>query len=241
MLTLVSHLTFARNVGRIVSLPDLIGRIACIAPDGRSLQADLSKCPRGFETGGFDAIFGVGRIEEGASPTQIVASDTLPGGVGVVRKWGDTEPKFSLGFANDLSYGGLRLYGLLDWRQGFKVVNLTQLIYDAGKNWRDPVAGAARLGALGTVAPYVQDGSFLKLREVTLSYALPPRWATRLFSGRANGASLEVSGRNLVTWTKYEGLDPEVSNFGNQNVARNQDVAPFPPSRSFFLTVNVNF
>ena len=88
---------------------------------------------------------------------------------------------------------------------------------------------------------FLEDKSYLKLREVTLSYALPPRWATRLFGGRANGASLEVSGRNLVTWTKYEGLDPEVSNFGNQNVARNQDVAPFPPSRSFFLTVNVNF
>jgi len=120
-------------------------------------------------------------------------------------------------------------------------VNLTQLIYDAGKNWRDPAAGAARLGALGTVAPYVQDASFVKLREVSLSYALPQRWAGRLFSGRANGASLELSGRNLVTWTKYEGLDPEVSNFGNQNVARNQDVAPFPPSRSYFLTLNVNF
>ena len=53
--------------------------------------------------------------------------------------------------------------------------------------------------------------------------------------------SIELSGRNLFTWTNYEGLDPEVSNFGNQNVARNQDVAPFPPSRSYFLSLNVNF
>ena len=126
-------------------------------------------------------------------------------------------------------------------REGFKIVNLTQLIFDAGGNWKDPAASTARLNALGTVAPYVQDGSFVKLRELSLSYALPPRWATRVFGGRANGASLELSGRNLITWTKYEGLDPEVSNFGNQNVARNQDVAPFPPSRSYFLTVNVNF
>ncbi|TML18696.1 MAG: TonB-dependent receptor [Actinobacteria bacterium] len=240
-LTLVSHVTFARNVGKIVSLPDLIGRIACVAPDGRSLQTDINKCPRGFQTGGFDASFGVGRVEEGASPTQIVANDTLPGGVSVIRKWGDTEPKYSIGFANDISYRGVRLYGLIDWREGFKIVNLTQLIFDAGGNWKDPAASTARLNALGTVAPYVQDGSFVKLRELSLSYALPPRWATRVFGGRANGASLELSGRNLITWTKYEGLDPEVSNFGNQNVARNQDVAPFPPSRSYFLTVNVNF
>jgi TonB-linked SusC/RagA family outer membrane protein len=239
--TLVSHLTFARNVGKIVSLPDLIGRIACIAPDGKSLQTDQSKCPRGFQTGGFDASFGVGRIEEGASPTQIVANDTLPGGVSVIRKWGDTEPDFSIGFANDITFGGVRLYGLLDWRHGFKVVNLTQLIFDAGGNSKDPTAATARLTALGATAPYVQSASFLKLRELTLSYALPPRWATRVFGGRSNGASIDLSGRNLVTWTKYQGLDPEVSNFGNQNVARNQDVAPFPPSRSYFLTLNVNF
>ena len=240
-LTLVSHLTFARNVGKIVSLPDLIGRIACVAPDGRSLQTDESKCPRGFQTGGFDASFGVGRIEEGASPTQIVANDTLPGGVSIIRKWGDTEPDFSIGFANDITFGNVRLSGLLDWRHGFKVVNLTQLIFDAGGNWKDPAASNERLTALGTTAPYVQSASFLKLRELSVAYSLPQVWATRVFGGRANGASLELSGRNLVTWTKYEGLDPEVSNFGNQNVARNQDVAPFPPSRSFFFTLNVNF
>jgi len=161
--------------------------------------------------------------------------------VSVIRKWGDTEPDFSLGFGNDISFGNLRLYGLLDWRHGFKVVNLTQLIFDAGGNWKDPAASNQRLTDLGTTAPYVQSASFLKLREVTLAYQLPQHWATRVFGGRANGAALELSGRNLLTWTKYEGLDPEVSNFGNQNVARNQDVAPFPPSRSFFFTVNVNF
>ena len=239
--TLVSHLTFARNVGKIVSLPDLIGRIACAAPDGQSLETDTSRCPRGFQTGGFDASFGVGRIEEGASPTQIVANDTLPNGESIIRKWGDTEPDFSIGFGNDVTVGPVRLYGLLDWRHGFKVVNLTQLIFDAGGTWKDPAASGARLGALGTTAPYVQSASFLKLREVTLSYALPQPWATRVFGSRASGASIELSGRNLLTWTNYEGLDPEVSNFGNQNVARNQDVAPFPPSRSYFLTLNVSF
>jgi TonB-linked SusC/RagA family outer membrane protein len=239
--SLVSNLTFSRNVGKIVSLPDLIGRIACVAPNGQTLEPDTNKCPRGFQTGGFDAAFGVGRIEEGASPTQIVASDTLPDGSAVIRKWGDTEPDFSLGLANNLTIGGLRLYGLLDWRHGFKVVNLTQLIYDAGGTWKDPAASGERLGALGTTAPYVQSASFLKLREVTLAYALPRSWARRAFGGRADNASIELSGRNLLTWTNYEGLDPEVSNFGNQNVARNQDVAPFPPSRSYFLSLNVNF
>ena len=87
----------------------------------------------------------------------------------------------------------------------------------------------------------MQSASFLKLRELTLGYTLPASWARRALGGRADNASIELSGRNLLTWTNYEGLDPEVSNFGNQNVARNQDVAPFPPSRSYFLSLNLNF
>jgi hypothetical protein len=81
----------------------------------------------------------------------------------------------------------------------------------------------------------------VKLREVTLSYNLPQQLTARLFGGRTSNVSLELSGRNLVTWTDYEGIDPEVSNFGNQNITRNQDLAPFPPSRSFFASINLGF
>ena len=59
--------------------------------------------------------------------------------------------------------------------------------------------------------------------------------------GGVRDASISLSGRNLVTWTDYTGLDPEVSNFGSQQIARGVDVAPFPPSRSFWLTFNFGF
>ena len=52
---------------------------------------------------------------------------------------------------------------------------------------------------------------------------------------------IEFSGRNLATWTKYTGLDPEVSNFGNQSLGRFQDVTPYPPSRQFYLTIATTF
>jgi hypothetical protein len=52
---------------------------------------------------------------------------------------------------------------------------------------------------------------------------------------------LELSGRNLKTWTKYTGLDPEVSNFGNVSVGRIQDVTPYPPSRSYFFSIATDF
>jgi len=62
-----------------------------------------------------------------------------------------------------------------------------------------------------------------------------------LFRGSVTGAPAELSGRNLITWAKYPGLDPEASNFGNQNINRGQDLAPYPPSRSFFFTLAVDF
>ena len=66
---------------------------------------------------------------------------------------------------------------------------------------------------------------------------------TRLNALQRFGVSstrLSLSGRNLYMWTKYNGYDPEVNNGGNV-VARFVDNAPFPPSRSFFLTVDLGF
>jgi hypothetical protein len=57
------------------------------------------------------------------------------------------------------------------------------------------------------------------------------------------GATVSLSGRNLIRIlpTQYRGIDPEVSNFGNQPIGRNIDVAPFPPSRSFFFSIDLDF
>jgi hypothetical protein len=59
--------------------------------------------------------------------------------------------------------------------------------------------------------------------------------------GTGNDLRVELSGRNLKTWTRYSGYDPEVSNFGNQALGRIQDVTPFPPSRTFFLSLVGSF
>jgi hypothetical protein len=52
---------------------------------------------------------------------------------------------------------------------------------------------------------------------------------------------VEVSGRNLRTWTDYVGLDPEVSVIGNHNIARGIDLAGYPPARSVFFGIAVTF
>ena len=74
---------------------------------------------------------------------------------------------------------------------------------------------------------------------LTLAYNLPKQWVSAI--PKVRSARLSVSGRNLLAFTSYSGLDPEVSNFGNQAIARNIDVAPFPPSRSFWTSLDVGF
>jgi TonB-dependent starch-binding outer membrane protein SusC len=121
------------------------------------------------------------------------------------------------------------------------VFNLTQLLYDFGANSADWNSGGSQRFASfqrGNTQPYVQDGSYLKLREVTLSYTLPASVTEHLFGG-VRFARLSLSGRNLLRFTPYVGLDPEVSNFGNQAIIRNIDVAPFPPTRSFFFSIDL--
>jgi TonB-linked SusC/RagA family outer membrane protein len=201
---------------------------------------------------GFGTALGSFQFEEGASATQIVGNDSLPDGSTVVRKIGDANPSFTMSFVNNLRFNRFRLYGLLDWQHGGSIINLTKFLYDLGQNtidYADPITygslqttkGANRLRLFPKqTAVYVEDASFMKLRELTLSFELPADMVSR-FSRGIRSAELSFSGRNLWTNTDYSGMDPEVSNFGNQAIGRNIDVAPFPPSRSYWFSLSLGF
>jgi TonB-linked SusC/RagA family outer membrane protein len=207
----------------------------------RSMVTDLPV--PAFNAGGFGVGLGAFRIEEGQSVTQIIGNAGLnpDGTCCVVRKIGDTEPDFRMSFANTLRYQQLSLSFLLDWQQGSSIINLTRFIYDLAGTSRDyETAGQQRLKDQATnTSVYVEDASFLKLREVTLTYQFPESFVRSL--PKVRSARISLSGRNLLTFTRYSGLDPEVSNFGNQSIARNIDVAPFPPSRSFWTSIDLGF
>lgn len=214
-----------------------------------------------FRTGAFGSTsLGVFQIEEGKSSTQIVGRDGLNAdGTPIERQLGDATPEWKMGFSNELTMGAFSLYGLLDWQHGGDLINLTRLLYDAGgvsEDWALPsgvsepravdecypdCSGLERISGFGTFTKqYIEDASYVKLREVALTWRVPSTVLGRV-PGRVRDASISLSGRNLVTWTDYTGLDPEVSNFGSQQIARGVDVAPFPPSRSFWLTFNFGF
>ncbi len=226
----IARVIFARNVSQITDLP---------VP--------------AFETGGFGTSLGAFRIEEGKSATQIVGRQnvgTRADGTDsvIVGKVGDAAPDFQMSLSNEVTWRGLRLSGLVDWKRGGDIINLTEFLYDAAGNSPDFDVDADSPGqrrfsrwGQGFTQEYVQDGSYVKVREISLSYEVPSRVTTRAFGGAIRSSRLELSGRNLLTFADYRGLDPEVSNFGNQAIARNIDVAPYPPSRSVFFTIDLGF
>ena len=201
-------------------------------------RSEITELPPGiapFNTGpSFGAGFGTYRIEVGKSATQIVSTTDKTGALTVV---GDGEPDFRIGWSNVINVGDFSLSTLLDWQHGSKVINLTQNYFDANGNAVDPVAGKKRADAqaAGDPRPYIEDGSFVKVREISIAYTLPKRLASQI--GPLKTLNVSLSGRNLLTFAPYSGLDPEVSNFGSQAISRNFDVTPYPPSRTFWLSV----
>ncbi|HEX7836941.1 MAG TPA: SusC/RagA family TonB-linked outer membrane protein [Kofleriaceae bacterium] len=201
----------------------------------RSMVTDLPAGVPAFNVPvGFGAGLGAYRIEVGKSVTQMVATIDKAGTLVTV---GDGEPSFRVGWSNVVNFGDFSLSTLVDWQHGSKIINLTTQAYDTNGNAPDQAAADKRLALLkmGDPRGYIEDGSFVKVREVSVAYTLPKRMVSQL--GPVRNLQLSLSGRNLLTFTGYTGLDPEVSNFGNQPIGRNFDVTPYPPSRTYWFSV----
>ncbi len=199
---------------------------------------------------------GAVKIEEGKSATQLIGNDTLPqagGRVVVPVVMGDGSPSWNAGWSNEVRYGAVSAYALLDHQQGGMLANGTWRHYDLGQNsvdYDELTSTGQKLGDfrrttyLQVTRIYYQDASYTKLREVTLSWNVPSRYLQTVTS-RVNNAKLSVSGRNLIWWTDFRGGDPEAQNFGAGNVPdavqRNRELAAYPASKSYWLNLSVDF
>lgn len=187
-------------------------------------------------------------------PVGAYADPALSGKITAARDTiiGDANPAFQMFFTNAVTFKRLSLSTLVDWRKGGDVVDMTNNLFDEGAQSRDytkasPVAGLP-LGAYryngwnggSDARMYVQNGGFVKLREVQLSYDVPTAFVHRL-GNRFSSARIALQGRNLAVWTKYWGAEPEVNNFGNTNQNRFIDLAVYPTARQFFLSADIGF
>jgi TonB-linked SusC/RagA family outer membrane protein len=145
---------------------------------------------------------------------------------------GNVNPKFNWGMANNFRWKSFSLYALFDGQHGGDIYNFTKqwMFQDlrsgamdmAGKSAAQKVPFSVFTQSLynGLVASdyFVESGSYVKLRELSFSYTLGGR--AMQFAGLnriANGVKLALIGRNLYTWTKYTGFDPDVTAGGDFN------------------------
>ena len=211
------------------------------------------------------------RIEKGRSATTLVGNDTVAvagtcpakpvdptvcasrrvGDV-VAVYMGDGNPDYTGGLGNELRWKGLSLYGMFERQKGGMLAAGTWRHFDLGQNSRDYDAPSPdptkTLGKWRTdtylrlTRIYYQDISYWKLRELTLSYEIPSASATKWLRG-AESARLVFSGRNLKTWTKFRGGDPDFSNFGGtpESLQRNRELAAYPANRQYWLTLQLGY
>jgi len=86
---------------------------------------------------------------------------------------------------------------------------------------------------------YFEDGSYVRLQEITLGYRLPSKIASAL---RVADARLYLSGRNLYTWTKYSGYSPDVNSAGSStNTELSTEFYAYPSARSIMVGISGSF
>jgi len=150
--------------------------------------------------------------------------------------------------ATTLALGrSLRLYGLVDFKRGVKHLNTNPLILCAffllaEINYypeRFPATQVAEcqqgLAALGT--SFIADAGYVKVRELSVTYDAPDRWARQLGASRA---SVTVGARNLHTWTKFGGLDPESHSVSGWLTAPHTE-AVLPLPAAVITTISLSF
>jgi len=228
------ELALGLNPTRLVELGGLDWNFHMTYYTNESEVTELNVDP--YNYGGFATFLGTYRIEKGYSPSAIVGSE-MDGDKH--RVLGDENPDYRLSFRNSLRYGPLSLSFLIDHKEGGHAINLANLIYDLGGTTVDyETNGTTRLANLGAVtAPYVESTTYTALRDLSLTYTIGS-------VGERFGVSNLQVGLALRNWwmnSDYSGLSPEVSQFGNEAVGGSVDTAPYPLSKSMYLTLSMGF
>jgi TonB-dependent starch-binding outer membrane protein SusC len=253
-LTWTSRATYQKNKQEIKNLPKFVPPFAAPNSFGASYGRNY------IVTGGpTTAIWGNAPVELDAAGKVVRilpkgAYLTMPNVTKTQRDTiiGDAAPDFQMFFSNQLQYRRFQFSVLFDWRKGGDVASMTKSLYDEGENSRDydapsPVKGLT-LGEYRYQAwnagrdtrMYIDDGGFVKLRELAFTFDVPEKLYRRVPFG-VTSMRLQLLGRNLATWTDYWGADPEFNNFGNQNLNRFIDLAPYPPAKQFYFGIDLGF
>ena len=170
---------------------------------------------------------------------------------------GNTQPEFTVSWSNSINWNNFSVYGLFDATVGNDVYNLTRqwgyrerrhgFLDQTGKpeGLKKPIGYYATLyDTNSSNSEFVEDGSYLKLRELSITYSFPGSFLQSAFGGNVERLSLNLIGRNVFTWTDYTGFDPEVGQGGGQagsSAVNRFDDFNYPNYRTLTAGVEVVF
>lgn len=167
---------------------------------------------------------------------------------------GSAQPKFTFGFSNTLNYQHFDLSFFFQGAYGNKIFNLLQQKLEipttslnasatllnrwspSNPNGTFPKATNAPVPQV--IDEYIEDGSYAKLKNITLGYTLSQGIVSRI---HAKQLRIYVSAQNLFIITGYSGYDPEVNFYDQDNTKQGIDYGAYPPSRTFLAGLNVTF
>jgi len=175
---------------------------------------------------------------------------------------GNPHPKHFGGFSNTLEIGNFDISALLQWSYGFDIMNANKAVFEvpgAGKQsgfaaladaWSplntDTNIGAIRYMTVYGAPPkgnqmddrYIEDGSYLKLKSVSVGFTLPNE---ALEAMKVKKFRIYLTGQNLFTWTKYSGYDPDVSVGKYGALTPRLDYSAYPQSTTIMGGIDITF
>ncbi|MDB5156917.1 MAG: hypothetical protein JWR50_1624, partial [Mucilaginibacter sp.] len=212
--------------------------------------------PTSIVGGGF-SIYGRNELKLGSSPSAWYGSpNTVINGVTTPTQYEDAQPIYQASWSNTITfYKNFEFSFMLHRSYGNYNSNLTQKQKDLGGTSPDWSHEDNLNGTVGvpngvarnpsnpnvTARQFIQDASYFRLREVGLYYNVPKTFLSTHYNNAVKSVKIGASATNLFTITKYEGYDPEVSNYGNQSVGASVDNTPFPSSKRIFMHIAVGF
>jgi len=166
---------------------------------------------------------------------------------------GNYMPDFYYGFSVNLSYKGFDLAANFQGVYGNEILNLERrylLNMEASSNMMKESLQRYPYGELNratrkssgnngacTSTFHLEDGSYLRLQNLSLGYTFPDRWTRKAGISKLR---IYVQGTNLFTWTDYSGYNPEVNKRSTDALRPGEDYCSYPLSRTFSVGVNFN-
>ena len=167
---------------------------------------------------------------------------------------GNAQPKYTGGFSNRLTYGGLALSVFIQFSKGNKIYNINRALLTSTYGNVNQLTDVLHAGSDGVPTPklgntfeshpstlFVEDGSYVRGKNLRLDWSLPNRWLSARRWVNFSTLTLYASVQNFFTSTKYTGFDPEISEYAQSNLAQGFDFGTYPQPRQFTFGFTSSF